>query len=90
MVVPPKIRRILRKCVCPQCGETLIFGRWRHYVEYVALTPDEYFRRDYGKDRSDGWYLQCPRDCDHSIASTLTDAENETLSDFVARLQAIG
>jgi hypothetical protein len=90
MVVPPNIRKILRKCVCPQCGETLVFGRWKHYFEYVALTPDECSRRDYGKDRSEGWHLKCPLDDNHSIASILDDAENETLHDFVTALRAIG
>ena len=82
-LVPSKIQKILRKCVCPECGEALIFGRWKHYFEYVVLTPDESLQRDCANDRSESLHLQCPRDYGHSIAGILTGVENEMLYDFV-------
>jgi hypothetical protein len=86
---PARVQKILRKCVCSQCGEPLIFGRWRHYFEYVALTLKESSPRNMRTDKSEGWHLQCSRDHEHNIVGILTDREAEVLYDFVTARSAV-
>ena len=80
MKMPEEIKVLIEKAKCPVCNSRLIYGGYQHYFEYYDLDTLE---KDYGKDGSEGYYLQCPRNTQHNIADILTCDEQEELQHWL-------
>lgn len=72
-----------RQFKCAVCGSPLIIGCWQDFYEYFPISLDgKLGEKEYGKDRTEGWIVECSQNYQHDACRGIPDDVIDSLADL--------